>query len=233
MRKTFYLPDNDAERLTWLTNFNSKLVNTYAAILGLTPAQLLYILTGLRMYTYMLACVTAAESFYHSIVSYKDTLNASVVDTVTHPIPTYVPPAGAPTVMTPAGFIGWIMLLVANIKTNDAYTTEMGVDLDIIGTDIVINWLTAQPTKIKVAWSAGMVKGGFYKGQSNGGRVDSRRGTETVFTTLTNVNRAKFIDDRPNLVVGTPETRQYRIWYLRGDVVVGIVSVIVTITVEG
>ena len=232
MKKNLYLPDNDALRLAWLVNFNKKMVDTYAATLGITAPQLLYLLTGLRMFTYMLACVTAVESFYHTIVSYKDTLNATVIGTTTQPIPVYTPPTGAPTVMAPAGFFGWIAALVASIKTNDAYTNEMGIDLKIIGSNIVIDWATAQPTKVKVSSNAAAIHGSFLKGQATGGRVECKRGPETTFSTVTEVTGSKFTDPRPNLVPGVPETRQYRIWYLKKNVVVGLVSSIVTITVN-
>ena len=89
-----------------------------------------------------------------------------------------------------------------------------------------------QPTKVKVASNAGAVHGSFLKGQATGGRVESKRGAETVFTTVTEITGGKFTDPRPNLVVGVPETRQYRIWYLLNNVVVGLVSSIVTITVN-
>ncbi len=67
MEKTYYLPKADAERLTWVTNFNNKLIGTtgYGATLGLTPAQLLYILNGIKMLTYIFAMITVAEKFYH------------------------------------------------------------------------------------------------------------------------------------------------------------------------
>ena len=71
------------------------------------------------------------------------------------------------------------------------------------------------------------------KGQSDGARIECKRGSETVFTTVTNVSKSKFIDERPNLIPNLPEKRQYRVWFLKGDKVVGIVSTIVTITVEG
>ena len=66
MKKNLYLPDNDALRLAWLVNFNKKMVDTYAATLGITAPQLLYLLTGLRMFTYMLACVTAVVALRSS-----------------------------------------------------------------------------------------------------------------------------------------------------------------------
>jgi hypothetical protein len=234
MEKTYYLPKADAERLTWVTNFNNKLIGTtgYGATLGLTPAQLLYILNGIKMLTYIFAMITVAEKFYHSCISFKDSLNGAAIGTVAQAIPVFTPPPGVPTTIVPFGFYAWIMALVANIKTNAAYTVAMGTDLDIIGTEIVANWTTAQPTKVKVVSTAGNVKGSYLKGQAGGARIESKRASETAFTFLTNVTKASFIDSRPNVVPGTPETRQYRIWYLLDDVVVGIVSVIVTITVN-
>ena len=233
MKKSPYLPIVDSERLTWLINLNSKLTTGgLAATLGITAAQLAIILNGIKMYTFILACITASETFYHTCISFKDQMNESIIGTIPQPIPAYVSPVNAPIVLVPFGFFGWIMALVANIKTNAAYTTQIGTDLKIIGSDIVIDWSTAQPTKVKVASNAGAIHGSFLKGEATGGRVDSRRGTEVAFTTLTNVTGSKFIDDRPNLVPGVPETRQYRIWYLLNNVVVGLVSVIVTITVN-
>jgi hypothetical protein len=131
------------------------------------------------------------------------------------------------------GLFEWIDVLVNNIKLNAAYSFEMGIDLDIIGTPTIINWAIAKPTKVKVASVAGSVRGSYLKGQANGARVECKRGNETVFTTFSNVFKASFVDDRPNLILGQPETRQYRIWYLVNDAVVGLVSSIVTITVEG
>jgi hypothetical protein len=176
--------------------------------------------------------VTAAHSFSKTITSYKDTLNSPTIGITTQPIPVFTPPAGAPTVMAPAGFFGWIAALVASIKTNDAYTNEMGIDLKIIGSDIVIDWATAQPTKVKVSANAGAVHGSFLKGEATGGKIECKRGVETTFSTVTEVTGSKFTDSRPNLVPGVPETRQYRIWYLKNNVVKGLVSSIVTITVN-
>jgi len=235
MQKTYFLPDADAARLTWLINFNNKLtgIGGYGATLGLTPAQLLYILNGLKMLTYIFAMMTVAESFSQTCTSFKDGFNSPVIGTVPQAIPVFNVPPNAPTTLVPFGFFAWILELVASIKTNSAYTEQMGIDMKIIGTDIVINWLTAQPTKVKVQSSAGVVHGSFLKGQASGGRIECKRATETVFTTLTNVSGAKFIDDRPNLVAGQAETRQYRVWYLLNNVVKGVVSAVVTITIEG
>ena len=232
MKKSYYLPDADDARLTWLINFNNKLVGGHAATLGLTPAQLLYILNGLKMLTYIFALITAAEKFYHTCVTFKDGLNETSIGTVPQAIPVFSAPPTPPTVTVPFGFYAWIIVLVENIKLNPAYTTAMGTDLDIIGKEVVVNWAIAKPTRVKVASTAGIIKGSYLRGQAGGARIESKRGTETLFTTLTSVSSSSFIDSRPNLVVGVPEIREYRIWYLLKDVVVGLVSVTVKITVD-
>ncbi len=38
------------------------------------------------------------------------------------------------------------------------------------------------------------------------------------------------MDTRPNLVVGTPEERRYRLWYLKDDTTVGIPSAVLTVS---
>lgn len=232
MKNGYFFPQGDHKRLAWVINFNNKLLSGYAATLGLTPVQLAYILNGIKVMTYILSCVVAAERFYHTCVSFKENMSVSTIGTELQAIPVYIAIPGAPTVFVPFGFYSWILDLVASIKTNGAYTTEMGVDLDIIGSASLIDWSTAQPIKVKAKLSGGFVNGSYLKGQADGARIESKRGTETAFTTLTNVSKASFIDSRPNLVVGQPETRQYRLWYLKKDVVVGLVSVIVTITVN-
>ena len=232
MKKNPYLPKGDAARLTWLKNLNTKLINTYAALLGITAAQLLILLNDVNACNYIMECVKTAKTLSKSCGSIKKSLSLGANGTAVIAFPVFVGPGGAPLVTVPSGIFARATDLVDKIKINDAYTVAMGIDLDIIGSDIVINWLTAQPTKVKVQLSAGVVYGSFLKWESDGGRVECMRGTETVFTTFTNVTGAKFIDDRPNLIPGKPETRQYRIWYLLKDVVVGVVSAVVTITIE-
>ena len=120
MKKSYYLPDADDARLTWLINFNNKLVGGHAATLGLTPAQLLYILNGLKMLTYIFALITAAEKFYHTCVTFKDGLNETFIGTVPQAIPVFAAPPTPPTVTVPFGFYAWIIVLVENIKLNTA-----------------------------------------------------------------------------------------------------------------
>ena len=192
MTKGYFFPNGDHKRLAWLINLNNKLLSGYAAKLGLTPLQLAYILNGIKVMTYILECVVAAERFYHTCVSFKESMSASIIGTELQAVPEYTAPPVAPTVFVPFGFYSWILELVASIKTNGAYSTEMGIDLNIIGSASLVDWSTAQPTKVKAKLSGGFVNGRYLKGLADGARIESKRGTETAFTTLTNVSKASF-----------------------------------------
>lgn len=62
------------------------------------------------------------------------------------------------------------------------------------------------------------------------GALRSKRAFETVWVLLASDRFSPFVDVRPPLVVGTPETRRYRIRYLDGDTPIGNFSPVVTVT---
>ena len=227
-----YLSSTDLGKLAWIINFNNKIVATYGAFFSLSITQLLTLLNDTNAFNYICQFNTAALATYHSSITFKDELRDSDISTEIQAFPTFDTPGTVPTAV-PYGIFARAIVLVNFIKTHSKYTTAIGKDLKIIGADSIVDWSTAQPQKVKVKTSAGAIAGSYFKGQANGGRIECMRGSETVFTTVTNVSKAKFIDDRPNLIPGQPEKRQYRIWYLKSDKVVGIVSVIVTIIVAG
>jgi len=229
MLKT-YLSTTDLGKLAWLINFNNKIVATYGAFFSLTVAQLLSLLNDTNAFTYILQFNDAALATYHSSIAFKDEVRDGPISAESQSFPTFAGIGTAPTAV-PYGIFTRAVKLVNIIKTHPKYTNTIGKDLDIIGADSVIDWTTAQPQKVKVKNSAGEVAGSYVRGDAGGGRIECMRGSETVFTTVTNVSKSKFIDARPNLIIGQPEKRQYRIWFLKSDKVVGIVSAIVTIIV--
>ena len=227
-----YLSSTDLGKLAWLINFNNKIVATYGEFFSLTITQLLTLLNDTNAFKYISQFNDAALSSYHASIAFKDDLRDGLNETVAHPFPTFVLPGVVP-VAVPYGIFVRATELVNIIKTHSKYTSAIGKDLNIIGADSIVDWSTAQPQKVKAKSSAGQIAGGYLKGQADGARIECKRGSETVFTTVTNVSKSKFIDERPNLIPNLPEKRQYRVWFLKGDKVVGIVSTIVTITVEG
>ena len=227
-----YLSSTDLGKLAWLINFNNKIVATYGEFFALTVAQLLSLLNDTNAFKYISQFNDVSLATYHSSITFKDELRDGPVSVLAPAFPTFVLPGVVPTAV-PYGIFIRATELVNIIKNHPKYNTAIGKDLGIIGADSVVDWTTAQPQKVKAKSSAGVIIGSYLKGQADGARIECKRGTETVFSTVTNVSKSTFIDERPNLLPDLPEKRQYRIWLLKGDKVVGVVSVIVTITVEG
>ena len=62
-------------------------------------------------------------------------------------------------------------------------------------------------------------------------KILSQRGTEATASTLAVVTHPHYVDPRPNLVPGQPETRTYTMVYLDHDVEVGHYSAPVSVAV--
>ena len=61
-----YIPSSDSDRSVWLNNFTTK-INTYATLVGITPAEVTGIQKDTAMYTYIV----------NMLEVYKQTLNNS------------------------------------------------------------------------------------------------------------------------------------------------------------
>ena len=111
-------------------------------------------------------------------------------------------------------------------------TDAIALDLGIVGTDIDPKFETAQPL-LTMSIKAGKPSGKYVRGQANGVHIERMRGAETAFSYLLTANKSTFVDNSPNLVAGQAETRHYRAWFIKNDEVVGIVSLVFSITVTG
>lgn len=70
----------------------------------------------------------------------------------------------------------------------------------------------------------------FKKGKADGVRLYCKRGSETAFTFLAIDTRSPYVDNRPNLVEGMPEKREYYAYLFDDDAPMGEQSAIVSIT---
>ncbi len=193
-----YVPRNDNEFTTWLDNFSKKLP-TYATPLGITAAQVTQVQTNLTDVGQKIKDVLSGKKTLQSLVEQKD---AAIADTKKY-----------------------IRDMVVVMKRNGAYTPAIGSDLGVVApastapadTDsaAVEFSATVLPNKVRLDW----VKGAF-----DGVVVQSKRGSETAFTTLDKDTVSPYDDARPNLVHDAPETRVYRMRYLIGDDEVGVWS---------
>jgi hypothetical protein len=228
MEKKFYLPDADTEREVWLTNFQAG----YAALAlitawGITAPQLLSVLNDTNAFRYSLVLLEAAKVFSKTCNVSKGLLNIGASTAIPQAFPVFIPPAGAPTPVPP-GIFQRITLLAGQLKKNPLYTETIGTNLKIIGADIVIDMSTAQPV-LSLSLEGGLIHAKYIRGHAEGIFLYCLRGTETAFTLVAMITKTTYVDSRPNLFVGQAEKRQYRAFFMVGDVAVGIESAVFSI----
>ena len=229
MEREYYLPDGDNERELWLTNFYTG-VAALALITAwdISTGQLTSLENDKNAFRYSLVFLAAAVSFKTTSTASKDALNHGVSTSTPQAFPVFTPPAGAPTPVPP-GIFDRINLFVGQLKKNNLYTEAIGIALGIVGAEIVVNFATLKPT-LKLDTSGGWIYVHYVRGHAEGILLYSKRGTETAFTLLAMVTKTSYVDARPNLVVGQAEERQYQAFYMVGDVAVGLISLVASIT---
>jgi hypothetical protein len=119
---------------------------------------------------------------------------------------------------------------VARIKSHPSYTVAMGFDLGVIGPAVAAGG-TPKPTGKATVSGAHEVTIDFVKRGYDGVEIECRRAGETAFNPLAFDGYAPFVDDRPLLVPGQPEVREYRMRYRDNDVPVGDYSDVLRVTV--
>lgn len=107
------------------------------------------------------------------------------------------------------------------IKAHPAYTTALGDLGGLEGPEDTTNLATSTPTLKGAAKPGGIAELDFSKSISDGVRIYSKRGTEAVFTLLAFDSSSPYVDNRPLLVPGTPELREYKCIYVKNDAEIG------------
>ena len=195
-----YIPNTDAELIVWYENFTTKLP-TYAAALGIAPAQVTQFTTDLTSVTQNVNTVVAAKTTLQSTVQQKESVISAALKRLRD--------------------------TVVIMKRNTAYTQTIGEDLGVV--PAVDGRLgprvrdTAKP-EFQAIILADKVRLDWVKGQFDGVVVQCKRGTESAFATLDKDTKSPYDDRRTNLAASAPETRIYRMRYLSGDEEVGLWS---------
>jgi len=119
---------------------------------------------------------------------------------------------------------------IQDIKTKTGYDEGVGKSLDIIGSEITIDFDTVKTiAKVKKTQDGVDIK--FTKEHCEGGRIYCMRGKETEFTFLATVTHPHYIDTRPNADDNPSEVRKYKVVLVFHDHAVGLDSDIAEITV--
>jgi hypothetical protein len=123
-------------------------------------------------------------------------------------------------------------LLAQRIKTSTTYTDVIGDQLNIIGPEDSTDMTQEKPALNAVAKLAGVVEIGFNKLDAEGVHIYGMRDGEAVFTLLASETHSPYIDNRPLLTAGKPETRQYKAMFFLGKSEIGLPSDVVVATAK-
>jgi hypothetical protein len=118
-------------------------------------------------------------------------------------------------------------LLAQRIKKSTAYTEVVGKQLNIIGAEDTTDMTQEQPTLFASVKAGGVVEIDFNKMDAEGVHIYGMRDGETVFSYLASETHAAYVDNRPLLAAGKPETRQYKAVFFIGKSEIGLPSAVV------
>ena len=120
--------------------------------------------------------------------------------------------------------------LARRIKAHPAYTVALGDLLGVEGPEDTTNLATSKPTLAAAAKSGGVVEITFTKSKSDGVNIYCLRSGDVASTFLARDTASPYVDNRPLLVPGKPEVREYRAIYVLGDAEIGNFSDEIVIT---
>lgn len=215
IHQNFY-PSRIADQVTWLTNFKTK-IPAQGPVLSLSSTVIANATADCLWLIYVNgAWLSALRAFSQSGTQYLTLIQTGPTGGSALPVPTFTVPAiPAGTVPVAAGALNRIFKLIADIKNSASYTETIGEDLGIIGA--AENPDDHPVPKFNLALIVGsggaqQVQINFTKYTHQGVYVESRRGSGNWEFLAIDTERP-YIDERPLLVAGTPEAREYRLRY--------------------
>lgn len=198
-----WYPNREDELIAWHAAFSAA-VSGYAAALGLAPAVVTQVSADAGAVAAVINYLQQAKNFTAEVVAFKDQVLHGQLNTPAPPLP------NVPAVVSMP--LGWLPNLEARtrqlanqIKSNGAYTAQMGQDMGIVGStpptgqvSVTATALTQSQVDVRV------LKAGYAVVV-----VDSRRGGG-AWEQLAVLTTASYVDNRPPLTPGQPEQRDYR-----------------------
>jgi len=211
--KQRYYPSNEPAEITWNTNYRNK-IGTHGPTCGLTAGEITDIIADLDFYIFLLnVWHPALQTDVREGTTYKNLVAMGTGATV--PLPagtTFTPPTVRPT-----GVLTRLFNQVARIKLAAGYTEAIGTDLGIIGAaDTTEHPVPTFKLNVVQGATGQGVRITFTKFGHLGVYIESRRGNG-VWEFLAIDTETPQLDERPLLVAGQPETREYRLRFWDGE----------------
>jgi hypothetical protein len=209
-----------AELVPWHANFAAQ-ATTNGTSLGLVAAQVTQIGTDSDNVAAIVNASQAADDFAKAVTAFRETMFSNEPNL---PLPT--PPAPPGIIVLPLGSLASIEARTRHyaniIKSSPAYTTDDGVAYGIVS---AAPSPPGTPSITVQAQPASIVRVSISKAGYSLLAVDSKRdggAWEQIGVSQT----AVFMDDRPPLVAGTSEVREYRVQGMVSNVRTGPVSAV-------
>ncbi len=138
-----FLPGADADRVIWLNNFSAKIA-TYAALVGITAAEITSIHNDAAMFQYIMTIQEIYKQNLQNLTGYKSLLKHAIAQQHLGAIPVLPALPTTPTLVS-EGVFDRISAYAKRIKASVNYTTNMGQDLGIIAPVVTFDPANLQP----------------------------------------------------------------------------------------
>ena len=213
MKRQPYFPRIVSERPDWFANFATQLPIANAT-LALPAATVTAFVNEARFCQYASGpWLTGGREFGPaSTASLEELFNGSGVDP--YVLPVFTPPA-LPAGVTPVapGALTRIFAFVQTIKATPTYTEAIGLQLGIVGPeDATEHPLPEFTVNVERGGGCECVKIVFKKFGRQGVVIHSKRGG-AAWEMLAIDLASPYLDERPLLVAGQPEVREYRLQF--------------------
>lgn len=231
MKRQRYFPSTLTARPEWFRNFADQLLAANAT-LGFITAEINPVVSDARFCEYASGTwLTAAREFGPAATAaLEDFYTGS--GTAPYVLPGFTPPdLPDGVVAVPAGALERIFAFVKTIKARSTYTEAIGLQLGIVGQeDATEHPLPEFTLKQERAEGCQCVKVSFKKFGRQGVVIWCRRGGGAWEMLGIDLN-TPYLDERPLLVAGQPEVREYRLQYYDDSAPTGDFTPVQSVTV--
>ena len=209
MKRQVYYPSRIGDQANWLDNYAAKLP-LHGPTLGVVAGDITASVNDAKYANYVLGTwLTAVRAFSPSTT---DAVDDMLTGGGSSPmvLPTFTAPAlPAGVTAPPPGVLNRIFALVAKMKLSAGYTEAIGTDLGIVGSEATEKPLPKFSAELLQGAGCQCVKLTFAKYGHMGVYIESRRGAGAwEFQAID--TESPYVDERPLLVAGQPEVREFR-----------------------
>lgn len=197
MPKSDFIPTRDSAFLVWHDQYKTGVI-AQAATVGLVAADT--------------TAVTADNTDIHAKITASVAADASAKQATLN------------KQVSRETIVARVRAMARRIKAHPAYTPAIGAQLGIVGPEDTTNLTTSKPDLSGDDQTGGNVELQFNKSISDGVNIYSQRDGDAGFVFLARDTASPYVDNRPLLVAGKPEMRNYKAKYVSNDAEIGLFS---------